>query len=129
MTTKFAPPFYVWHDEGACDNKTDTLREAIEIAAELGAKPDLKGTVYITDVLHHVVEDDAYLIEFDDQGRDFLHWAVQGGRVVETWQAWMWLGVRIVGTPEVGGRVSFIRDGENEVRHIKYPVVKITRLV
>lgn len=31
-TPIYAPPFYVWHGEGECDNKCDTLSEARSVA-------------------------------------------------------------------------------------------------
>lgn len=47
--------YYVWHDAGCCDNKTDGLEEARSIERELldGGHKD----VYITNADHEVVDE------------------------------------------------------------------------
>lgn len=47
--------YYVWHDEGCCDNSTHDLDEARRIKQALLA--DGHGDAYITDDDHNVVDD------------------------------------------------------------------------
>lgn len=44
--------YYVWHDEGRCDNVTDTLEEAKQICDELNEE---YGDSYVTDEDNRVV--------------------------------------------------------------------------
>ncbi|MBB5546556.1 hypothetical protein [Paraburkholderia fungorum] len=48
--------YYVWHDEGECDNKTDDLREALHIRTDLIA--DGHRPIYIIDSHNDEVDDD-----------------------------------------------------------------------
>ena len=44
--------FYIWHDDGCCDNSTEDYGEAVEVAAELNEE---YGDVYITNDEHEVL--------------------------------------------------------------------------
>lgn len=71
-------------------------------------------------------------VQFEDQGQDFLEWDIQDGVVVgcRPFQASVWCGVEIFGTPYLGGRVSFKRTNESDDqrRFIKYSLVSILPL-
>lgn len=46
--------YYIWHDEGCCDNVTEDLEEAKQWSRELNIK---YGDSYVTDEHHRVVFD------------------------------------------------------------------------
>jgi len=57
--------YYVWHDEGCCDNSTDYLAQAREIRQQLLA--DGFSDAYITDSDHNVVDADFLECSFCEQ--------------------------------------------------------------
>mgnify|MGYP001573167488 CR=1 FL=1 len=66
-------------------------------------------------------------IFFEDRGQDFLEWDLEDMKVVAVrpFQAFVWVGQKLIGTPKVGKAPSFLSAGE--VKTMNYKLVKIAR--
>jgi len=94
--------YYVWHDEGCCDNSRDDLAQAREIKQQLLA--DGHSDAYITDSDHNVVDEDyiecsycerravALLPQSSDQGKTISMVHCCGAHRVGWWDGADWDG-------------------------------------
>lgn len=58
--------YYIWHDEGCCDNREDDLEEARRVQTALMAEGH--SDVYITDEDHNVVDSTDVEMQCADEG-------------------------------------------------------------
>jgi hypothetical protein len=68
----------------------------------------------------------AITVTFEDHGQDFLEWDIASGVVVgcRPFQAGIWCGHEIYGTPKQGECIQFM-NSRNETTCIKYPIAKV----
>jgi hypothetical protein len=69
------------------------------------------------------------LVEFADEGQDFLRWVIEDNVIIDCqpFQGWLWNGKRVLNAATVRPGMKIIIQGSDGAAAIIHPVASVTR--